>query len=62
MLAKGEGGHSVILFNNLNSFTCSRERACEFGDYIVTVDVPLSKIFSIAVCYPAFCRARTSFW
>jgi len=45
VLAKGEGGHYTILLNNLNSFTCSRERACEFGDYILAVDIPLTKIF-----------------
>lgn len=40
----GDGRYTVLL-NNLNSFTCSRERACEFGDYILSVDIPLSKIF-----------------
>jgi len=45
VLAKGEDGRHVILLNNLSSFTCSRERACEFGDYILAVNVPLSKIF-----------------
>lgn len=42
--SQGKREH-VILLNNLNSFTASRERACEFGDYILTVEVPLSKIF-----------------
>lgn len=45
VLARGKGGRHIILLNNLSSFTCSRERACEFGDYILEVDVPLSKIF-----------------
>lgn len=35
----------VLLLNNLNSFTSSRERAGEFGDYILTATVPLPKIF-----------------
>ena len=43
VLARGEGGRHVILLNNLSSFTCSRERACEFGDYILEVDVPLEQ-------------------
>lgn len=37
----------VVLLNSLNSFTASRERADEFGDYLLTVRVPLPKIF----CY-----------
>ncbi|HEX6734811.1 MAG TPA: NAD(+)--dinitrogen-reductase ADP-D-ribosyltransferase [Azonexus sp.] len=44
VLAEGPAGRHVILLNNLNSFTCSRERACEFGDYILSVEVPLVKI------------------
>ena len=34
-----------VLLNNLNSFTASRERAEEFGDYILEARVPLPKIF-----------------
>jgi len=45
VLQRGAGGRHVILLNNLSSFTCSRERACEFGDYILAVDVPLTKVF-----------------
>jgi NAD+--dinitrogen-reductase ADP-D-ribosyltransferase len=33
-----------VLLNNLNSFTQSRERADEFGDYILSVEVPLPKV------------------
>jgi len=35
----------IVLFNNLVSFTTSRERAGEFGDYILTTRVPSEKIF-----------------
>ncbi|HEX8986574.1 MAG TPA: NAD(+)--dinitrogen-reductase ADP-D-ribosyltransferase [Rhodocyclaceae bacterium] len=35
----------VVLFNNLASFTASRERAGEFGDYILEVAVPAAKVF-----------------
>jgi NAD+--dinitrogen-reductase ADP-D-ribosyltransferase len=41
----GEGKRQVVLFNNLVSFTASRERASEFGDYILTAQVPKAKIF-----------------
>jgi NAD+--dinitrogen-reductase ADP-D-ribosyltransferase len=33
-----------VLLNNLNSFTDNRERADEFGDYILSAEVPLPKI------------------
>lgn len=35
----------IVLFNNLVSFTSSRERASEFGDYILSTRVPTEKIF-----------------
>ena len=35
---------AVVLLNNLNSFTTHRERADEFGDYILDVNVPWQKI------------------
>ena len=35
----------IVLFNNLVSFTSSRERAGEFGDYILEAEVPAAKIF-----------------
>jgi NAD+--dinitrogen-reductase ADP-D-ribosyltransferase len=35
----------VLLFNNLSSFSASRERADEFGDVVLRVEVPRSKIF-----------------
>lgn len=34
----------VVLLNNVNSFSRSRERACEFGDYIIETKVPLTKV------------------
>jgi NAD+--dinitrogen-reductase ADP-D-ribosyltransferase len=40
-----QGRQQVVLFNNLVSFTSSRERAGEFGDYILETQVPLPKIF-----------------
>ncbi|MBK5931338.1 NAD(+)--dinitrogen-reductase ADP-D-ribosyltransferase [Halochromatium salexigens] len=38
-------GRRRVLLNNLNSFTSNRERACEFGDYILETQVPLPKVF-----------------
>jgi NAD+--dinitrogen-reductase ADP-D-ribosyltransferase len=36
---------SVVLFNNLTSFSSDRERAGEFGDFIIEVAVPTAKVF-----------------
>lgn len=38
------GRRQIVLFNNLSSFTASRERAGEFGDYILAAHVPVAKI------------------
>lgn len=38
-------GRCLVLLNNLSSFTSNRERAEEFGDYILTAQVPLAKVF-----------------
>ncbi len=61
VLATGERGRHVILLNNLNSFTCSRERACEFGDYILAVDIPLSKIFFHCGLLPGILQGEDEF-
>ncbi|WP_295887278.1 NAD(+)--dinitrogen-reductase ADP-D-ribosyltransferase [uncultured Thiohalocapsa sp.] len=44
VLARDADGSCQVLLNNLNSFTSDRERADEFGDYILTAEVPLPKI------------------
>jgi len=41
----GSKNRQIVLINNLVSFTASRERAGEFGDYILTTRVPAAKIF-----------------
>lgn len=43
-LAQPDRKHRVVLLNSLSSFSASRERAGEFGDYLLTAEVPLSKI------------------
>lgn len=45
ILSEPEKGKRVVLFNNLSSFTAERERAGEFGDTILQVEVPLAKVF-----------------
>jgi NAD+--dinitrogen-reductase ADP-D-ribosyltransferase len=45
VLAGGGDKREIVLFNNLASFSASRERAGEFGDYILEADIPVAKIF-----------------
>jgi NAD+---dinitrogen-reductase ADP-D-ribosyltransferase len=61
VLAKGADGNHVILLNNISSFTHSRERACEFGDYILAVDVPLTKIFFHCGLLPGVLQGEDEF-
>jgi NAD+--dinitrogen-reductase ADP-D-ribosyltransferase len=61
VLEKGDNGRQLILLNNLNSFTCSRDRACEFGDYILAVDVPLVKIFFHCGLLPGVLQGEDEF-
>jgi NAD+--dinitrogen-reductase ADP-D-ribosyltransferase len=44
VLEKAARDRYVILLNNLSSFTSSRDRAGEFGDYILCADIPMPKI------------------
>lgn len=61
VLAHGADGRHTILLNNLSSFTCSRERACEFGDYILEVEVPLAKIFFHCGLMPGVLQGEDEF-
>ena len=61
VLARGEGSHHVILLNNISSFTCSRERACEFGDYILAADIPLTKVFFQCGLLPGVLQGEDEF-
>ena len=51
----------VLLLNNLNSFTSSRERAGEFGDYILTASVPLPKVFFFSRLLPGIPRSEDEY-
>jgi NAD+--dinitrogen-reductase ADP-D-ribosyltransferase len=37
-------GRRVLLLNNISSFSHDRDRAGEFGDYILAVNVPVTKV------------------
>jgi NAD+---dinitrogen-reductase ADP-D-ribosyltransferase len=44
VLTRKSSSNMVILLNNLNSFTLNKDRADEFGDLIMTVEIPHAKI------------------
>jgi NAD+--dinitrogen-reductase ADP-D-ribosyltransferase len=50
-----------VLFNNLNSFSANRERADEFGDYILEVRVPLPKIFFFNLLLSGILKGEAEF-
>jgi len=51
----------VVLLNNLNSFTANRERADEFGDYLLTAQVPLSKVFCYTRLLPGMLQGEDEY-
>ena len=51
----------VVLLNSLNSFTRERERACEFGDSILEVQVPLTKVFFFHGLLPGKLRGEEEY-
>lgn len=59
--AAGQRGPLIMLLNNLNSFTCQRERASEFGDFIMTVEVPLTKLFFYCGLLPGVLQGEDEF-
>jgi NAD+--dinitrogen-reductase ADP-D-ribosyltransferase len=56
-----QGSRQVVLFNNLVSFTSSRERAGEFGDYILETQVPLPKIYFHCRLLPGVLRGEEEY-
>lgn len=54
VLEHADRKHAVLLLNNLNSFTRNRERADEFGDHILEVDVCWQKILFYSGLLPGF--------
>jgi NAD+--dinitrogen-reductase ADP-D-ribosyltransferase len=51
----------VLLLNNLNSFSDDRDRAGEFGDYILDTDVPLSKLLYLPELLPGTLRGENEY-
>lgn len=61
LLARTGRRECIVLLNNLNSFTTCRERAEEFGDYIMATDVPLAKIFFFSRLLPGMLRGEDEY-
>jgi len=60
-LAEAAGSRRIVLLNSLNSFTRERECACEFGDSILEVRVPLPKVFFFHGLLPGNLRGEAEF-
>ena len=59
--AKDRPGTKVVLLNNVSSFSRSRERAGEFGDSILGVDVPLPKVAFFSDLLPGMLKAEDEY-
>ncbi|MDR3055976.1 MAG: NAD(+)--dinitrogen-reductase ADP-D-ribosyltransferase [Zoogloeaceae bacterium] len=60
-LAGGTDKHPILLLNNLNSFTRNRDRAGEFGDYILTLQAPVAKILFHCQLLPGVLKGEDEF-
>lgn len=54
-------GKRVVLLNSLSSFTSDRDRAGEFGDFILEVEVPLAKVFFFHRLLPGRLRGEDEY-
>ena len=61
VLGREPDGSYLVLLNNLNSFTSARERADEFGDYLLTARVPLPKVFFYNRLLPGLLKGEDEF-
>jgi NAD+---dinitrogen-reductase ADP-D-ribosyltransferase len=61
ILQRPSRDQAVLLLNNLNSCTASRERAGEFGDYILAVAVPQAKLLFFPGLLPGMLRGEEEF-
>lgn len=53
--------HRVVLFNSLSSFTANLDRADEFGDYLLTAHIPLSKVFCYTRLLPGMLQGEDEY-
>ncbi len=60
-LGEFSGRRGTVLLNSLASFTASRERADEFGDSVLSVCVPLAKVFFFHDLLPGLLRGEDEY-
>jgi NAD+--dinitrogen-reductase ADP-D-ribosyltransferase len=58
---RGKPGIKIVLLNNVNSFSTSRERAGEFGDYILSVEVPVTKLVFFSQLLPGMLKSEDEY-
>ena len=51
----------IVLMNSISSFTANRERADEFGDYLLTAQVPLAKIAFYSSLLPGLLKGEDEY-
>ncbi|MCG7977955.1 MAG: NAD(+)--dinitrogen-reductase ADP-D-ribosyltransferase, partial [Candidatus Thiodiazotropha endolucinida] len=51
----------ILTLNNINSFSSNRERADEFGDYILEVKVPLTKLLYLPRLLPTALKGEEEY-
>jgi NAD+--dinitrogen-reductase ADP-D-ribosyltransferase len=56
-----ETKQAIVLLNNLNSFSCERERADEFGDHVVSCQVPWQKILFFSNLLPGVLAGESEY-
>ncbi len=61
LLAQPSAKTWVLVLNNLSSFTDDAERADEFGDYVITAQVPTSKLLYIPGLFPGTLKGEQEF-
>lgn len=52
VICKLDKKRKIILLNNINSFSSNRERADEFGDQLLEIEVPKQKVFFFSGLLP----------
>lgn len=57
-IGETDEGLPVLLLNNLNSFSCDPERASEFGDRVVEIQVPRQKVFCYHQLFPKLLKGE----
>lgn len=61
VLGQEPDGTQLVLLNNLSSFTSNRERADEFGDYVLSAQIPLPKVFFFNRLLPGLLKGEDEY-